>query len=107
MRGQIKRTGRGDFENVRVARGEILQEFPAESPQLEDLEDEAVTDDDICEIIRAAAERNGGFVTQNAGTELVQQRFPEVSRERARQLVKRVTGSDKPGPKGSRLRKTA
>ena len=27
MRGQIKRTGRGDFEYVRVARAEILEEF--------------------------------------------------------------------------------
>jgi hypothetical protein len=107
MRGQIKRTGRGDFENVRVARAEILLEFPAESPEAVDLQPRAVTDDEICAVIKAASEKNGGFIAQNAGAELVQQRFPEVTRDRARQLVKQVTRSDKPGPKGPRLRNSA
>ena len=107
MRGQIKRTGRGDFEYVRVARAEILQEFPAQSPKAEYLQPSAVTDDEICEIIKAASERNGGFIAQNAGAELVQQCFPQISRDRARWLVKQVTRSDKPGPKGPRLRKSA
>jgi hypothetical protein len=107
MRGQIKTTGRGDFEYVRVARAEILQEFPAQSPEAVCLQPRAVTDDEICEIIKAASERNGGFIAQNAGAELVQQLFPQISRDRARRLVKQVTRSDRPGPKGPRLRKSA
>jgi hypothetical protein len=107
MRGQIKRRGRGDFEYVRVARGEILQAFPAQSPEAVCLQRSAVTDDEICEIIKAASERNGGFIAQNAGAELVQQLFPQIPRDRARRLVKQVTRSDKPGPKGPRLRKGA
>jgi hypothetical protein len=83
MRGQVKTTGRGDFENVRVARDAILQEFPAEPPGAADLQPRMVTDDEICEVIRAACESNGGFIAQNLGAELVQKRFPEVSRDRA------------------------
>src|SRR5208283_4718432 len=36
MRGQIRMNGRGDFENVRVARDQILREFPGESPTAAD-----------------------------------------------------------------------
>lgn len=107
MRGQVGTTGRGDYENVRVARSDILEVFPAESPLAEGLPNMRVSDDEICELIKAAADENGGFIAQNAGAELVQQRFPEVSRERARKLVKGVTGSAKPGPKGSRFRQSA
>ena len=107
MRGQIRTNGRGDFENVCVARDQILREFPAESPAAADVQPTAATDDDIREVIRAASEKNGGFIAQSAGAELVRQHFPEVTRDRARELVKQVTLNDKPGPKGSRLQKRA
>lgn len=107
IRGQVSIIGYGAFENVRVKRDEVLHEFPAEAPGAVDPQPGPATDDEICDVIKAASEMNGGFIAQNAGTELVQQYFPEVSRERARQLVKRVTRSDKPGPKGPRLRKGA
>ena len=107
IRGQIKTSGRGAFENVRVARDQIFREFPAGSLAAADAQPTAATDDEIREVVRAASERNGGFIAQSAGAELVQQHFPEVSRDRARQLVKQVTRSDKPGPKGPRLRKNA
>jgi hypothetical protein len=103
-RGRISITGYGEFENVRVSRAEVLREFPAELPQAENPSPEAVSDDEIVEIIRAASERNGGFIGQDAGAKLVRRRFPKVPRDKARKFVKRVTGSDKPGPKGPRRR---
>jgi hypothetical protein len=64
---------------------EILQEFPAQSPEAVNLQPSAVTDDENCEVIKASSERTNGFIAQNAGAKLVQKHFPEVSRERARQ----------------------
>ena len=105
MRGKISTSGHGDFENVRVSREEVLREFPVEPPEVEDPQPEAVTDDEIRDFLRAASDRNGSIIAQNAGAELVRKRFPHVCRDRARRLVKQVTGSDKPGPKGPRRRK--
>jgi cold shock CspA family protein len=85
----------------------MLQEFPAQSPEAVNLQPSAVTDDENCEVIKASSEKTNGFIAQNAGAKLVQKHFPEVSRERARQLVKQVTRSDKPGPKGPRRSKSA
>ena len=105
MRGQVRTNGRGDFENVRVPRDQILREFPAQSLAAADAPPTAPTDDDILEVIKAASEANGGFIAQNAGAALVRQLFPEIARDRARQLVKQVTRSDKPGPKGPKASK--
>jgi len=105
-RGRICITGHGEFENVRVSRAELLREFPAELPQADDPAPETVSDDVVLELIRTASQQNGGFIGQRAGSDLVRRRFPAIARDRARQLVKQVTGSDKPGPKGPRIRRS-
>jgi hypothetical protein len=53
-------------------------------------------------VIREAVGANGGFLSQDAGAEIVRMRFPDIGRDRARDLVKQVTGNDKRGPKGPR-----
>jgi len=107
LRGKISTIGHGEFENVRVFRDDVLRDFPAEQPGVHDPEPEAVTDNEIREMIRAACQGNGGFIGQNAGADIVRQHFPSVTRDRARELIKQVTGNAKPGPKGPRFRRSA
>jgi hypothetical protein len=100
--GHFRTDGGGDFENVRVARDEVLREFPAERPEPAPPASREATDDEIREVIREVVSANGGFLSQNAGAEIVRRRFPQVSRDRVRDLVKQVTGNDKRGPQGPR-----
>jgi hypothetical protein len=50
-------------------------------------------------LIRAAMDRNGGFIGQKAGAELVREKYPGFGVKRAMALVKELTMNDKPGPK--------
>jgi len=99
---QISVTYGGDFENVRVAREEVLREFPIEPPMAQVLEADATTDDDVRGLIRAVLDEQSGFIGQADGAEIVRARFPGVTRDRARTLIKEMTGNNKPGPKGPR-----
>ena len=100
--GHFRTDGGGDFENVRVARDEVLREFPAERPEPAPAASREATDDEVREVICEAVAANGGFLSQNAGAEIVRRRFPQVPRDCVRGLVKQVTGNDKRGPKGPR-----
>src|SRR5271170_7577566 len=100
--GQFKTAGEGDFENVRVARDEVLRGFPAERTEPQTAAPDEANDDEIRAVIREAVAANGGFLSQDAGAEIVRMRFPEVRRDRARDLVKQVTGNEKRGPQGPR-----
>ena len=105
MRGKVGRIGPGAFENVRVSRDEVLREFPVEPPADEDVGPAAVSDEQIRELVRAAAASAGGFIGQAEGASVVRRKFPDVRRDRARRLVREVTGNEKPGPKGPRRQK--
>jgi hypothetical protein len=105
MRGNVGTKGRGAYENVRVARADVLREFPVDPPKDEDVEPTAVSDEQVREVVRIACDMNGGFVGQEEGASLVREKFPNVRRDRARRLVREVTGNDKPGPKGPRKQK--
>jgi hypothetical protein len=47
-------------------------------------------------------EQNGGYLGQAKGAEIVRKAFPNFPRNRARKLVKELTGNEKPGPKAPR-----
>jgi hypothetical protein len=114
--GRLSRTGEGEFENVRVAREQVLREFPAEAPAasvapsfqpspptgVPPSQPSRPTDDEILGVIRIACGENDGFISQAEGVRIVQAQFPLADRTRIRALVKLVTGTEKAGPKGPR-----
>jgi hypothetical protein len=53
-------------------------------------------------VIRQALADSGGFLSQENGAEIVRLKIPGFLKKRAMQLVKELTGNDKPGPKGPR-----
>jgi hypothetical protein len=101
--GQIRTTGVGDFENVRVERDQVLREFPPEAT----VPSGAAGDDDARAVIRRALSEQGGFLSQEKGAEIVRGKFPTFQKKRAMQLVRELTGNDKPGPKGPRKNRAA
>ena len=60
------------------------------------------TDDAARTVIRQAMTDSNGFVGQEKGAEIVRLKIPGFPKKRAMQLVKELTGNDKPGPKGPR-----
>jgi hypothetical protein len=104
--GRFNKSSEGDFENVRVAREELLQEFPEEKPTARVPGPTIPSDDDILKAILEVAAANRGFVGQREGAEIVRARFPEVTRDRARRLIKEAIGNEKRGPRGPRHSKT-
>jgi len=105
--GQIRTDGDGDFENVRVERDAVLREFPQEPPPDLSLPRTPPTDDEAREVIRPALNDAGGFLSQEKGAEIVRRTFPDFPKKRAMQLVKELTGNEKPGPKGPRNNRAA
>jgi hypothetical protein len=99
--GRVATSGMGDFENVRVEREAVLREFPEEPPLAQSLSIPA-TDDAARAVIRQALADSGGFLSQENGAEIVRLKIPGFLKKRAMQLVKELTGNDKPGPKGPR-----
>ena len=99
--GYVSKSGGGDFENARVERDAVLREFPEAPPLAQSL---AVppTDDAARTVIRQAMTDSNGFVGQEKGAEIVRLKIPGFPKKRAMQLVKELTGNDKPGPKGPR-----
>jgi hypothetical protein len=59
MRGKVPKIGRGAYENVRVARADVLREFPAEVAEDEGLDLGAVSDEQVREVVRIACDMNG------------------------------------------------
>jgi hypothetical protein len=100
--GQTRAIGGGDFENVRVERNQVLREFPAEPPREGTAPSGVASDDDARAVIRAALDEQDGFIGQENGAEIVRRKFPKFPKKRAMQLVRELTGNDKPGPKGPR-----
>jgi hypothetical protein len=105
--GQIRVSGQGDFENVRVEREAVLREFPEEPPFDQMLSKRLPTDDEAKAVIRVALGQEGGFVSQEKGAAIVRGKFPTFPKKRAMQLVRELTGNDKPGPKGPRKNRAA
>jgi hypothetical protein len=91
MRGKVGTIGPGAFENVRISRDEVLREFPVEPPESEDLEPAVVSDEQVRAVVRAAVASMGGFIGQAEGASVVRREFPDVTRDRARRLVREVT----------------
>ena len=60
------------------------------------------SDDDARALIRVAMAEREGFVGQEKGAEIVRKAFPNFQKKRAMELVRELTGNDKPGPKGPR-----
>jgi hypothetical protein len=91
----------GDIEKVLVRRAEILKECPPDPPPRE-VSVQEVSDDDARHVILEALSRNGGFLSQKKGAEIVRAKFPSIPKERAMKLVKELTGNTKSGPRGPR-----
>jgi hypothetical protein len=105
--GQVRVRGQGDFENVRVKREAVLREFP-EEPPLDEMPSKGLpTDDEAKAVIRRALSEEGGFVSQEQGAAIVRSKLPTFPKKRAMQLVRELTGNDKPGPKGPRKNRAA
>jgi hypothetical protein len=100
--GVVSETGESDFESVRVEREAVMREFPEEPPLDERSSKKIPTDDDARGVIRVAMAQEGGFIGQERGAEIVRTQFPAFLKKRAMQLVKELTGNDKPGPRGPR-----
>jgi hypothetical protein len=105
--GQIRTTGVGDFENVRVERDSVLREFPEEPPLDEMVPKRLPTDDEARAVIRIGVAEAGGFISQEKGAEIVRRRFPKFPKKRAMDLVREQTANYKPGPKGPRKNRAA
>jgi hypothetical protein len=105
--GQIRSSGQGDFENVRVERELVLRHFPEEPPLDEMPSKRPPTDDEAKAVIRFALDREGGFVSQEKGAAIVRGKYPTFPKKRAMKLVRELTGNDKPGPKGPRKNRAA
>jgi hypothetical protein len=86
----------GDVETVGIRRTEVLIEFPANLPA------KPTTDDDARRLLLEAIDKNGGYITQKNGAEIVRSRLPGFKKERAMQLVKELTQNTKRGPRGPR-----
>ena len=99
--GRVATSGMGDFENVRVEREAVLREFPEEPPLAQSLSIPA-TDDAARAVIRQALADSGGFLSRENGPEIVRLKIPGFLKKRATQVVKELTGNDKPGLKGPR-----
>jgi hypothetical protein len=67
-------------------------EFPAETPSIE----APASDDAARQVIRETLRLSGGFVGQEKGAEIVRRELPGFPKKRAMQLVKELTGNDKP-----------
>jgi hypothetical protein len=104
--GYVSKSGGGDFENARVEREAVLREFPEGPPLAQSLSIPA-TDDAARAVIREALADSGGFVGQEKGAEIVRLKIPGFPKKRAMQLVKELTGNEKPGPKGPRKNRAA
>jgi hypothetical protein len=101
--GRVATSSMGDFENVRVEREAVLREFPKEAALVRTLS----TDDAARVVIRQALADSGGFLSQEIGAEIVRAKIPGFPKKRAMQLVKELTGNEKPGPKGPRKNRAA
>jgi hypothetical protein len=84
----------------------VLREFPEGPPLAQSLSIPA-TDDAARAVIREALADSGGFVGQEKGAEIVRLKIPGFPKKRAMQLVKELTGNEKPGPKGPRKNRAA
>lgn len=60
---------------------------------------------DVLALLKSAFEERGDILTQADAVELIQRRDPEWRRDTIRQLLKRITGETRPGPKGARDRR--
>jgi hypothetical protein len=69
-------------------RGELRADLPSE--------------DDARALIREAMTKNGGYISQENGAGIVRETYPSFRKKRAMDLVKELTGDNKPGPKGPR-----
>jgi hypothetical protein len=99
--------GNGDFENVRVERDAVLRAFPEEPPDVQLRSNRQASDDEARALIRAATRESNGFVSQEKGAEIVRSKFRSFPKKHAMQLVRELTGNEKPGPKGPRKNRAA
>jgi hypothetical protein len=63
---------------------------------------ELPSDDDVREVIRRMIRDHCGFIGQEKGANIVRKQFPGFPKKKAMQLVKELTGNEKPGPRGPR-----
>lgn len=82
------------FQNVRIERESILQAFPAAETSL--------IEDEMDALLRNEITKNGGFLSQNDGAEILRECFPQLSRDQRRERVKALTNNTKQGPHGPR-----
>jgi hypothetical protein len=97
--GNNQRVGDGDIEHVRVARDAALKAFPADPPQVPQIQ---ATDEDARRVIREAMASRGDFISQKNGARIVRAAFPGFKATRAMELTKELTGNTTPGPQGPR-----
>ena len=83
-----------------VDREAALREFP-EEPPLAQTSSPPATDDPARAVIHQVMIDSNGFVGQEKGTEIVRLKPPGFPKKRAMQLVKELTGNDKPRAKGA------
>jgi hypothetical protein len=91
----------GDIEKVLVRRAEVLKEFPPDPPPRK-VSIQEVSDDDARHVIQEAFSRNGGFLSQKKGADIVRTKFPGFNKQRAMEFVKELTRNTKRGPRGPR-----
>ena len=84
----------------------MLREFP-EAPPLAPALSVPPTDEAARAVIRQALADSGGFLSQENGAKIVRSKIPTFLKKRAMQLVKELTGNEKPGPKGPRKNRAA
>jgi hypothetical protein len=100
--GNNQRVGRGDIEDVRVARDVVLERFPADPPHPPKPAPILATEEDASRLIREAMASSGGFISQKNGAKIVRAAFPGFNATRAMELTKELTGNTKRGPRGPR-----
>jgi hypothetical protein len=93
--------GGSTYAFVRVSRSDVLREFPA-FPEDVPTETNQPSEAEIADTVRALIEEHGGFLDQKKGAAIVREKFPHLSRDRARSLIKARTQNTKRGPRGPR-----
>jgi hypothetical protein len=93
----VRNAGSGDFENVRVPREQVLAAFPVTAPKPETAPVKPATDDELRALIRQEMEKNGGYIAQEIGADIVRAAFPHTNKKHVMKLVKSLTGKDTRG----------
>ena len=91
---------RVNADDVRREGAKVIKSFQVKAKA--DNASTPLSDHEAATLIKNAADKNGGFVSLLDGAAILRERDPNMTRDRARLIVKCIIGNKKPGPKAPR-----